>query len=601
MSSIHTTKDKKKDEKDSSFTTFFASRTNLEAMLFIFCAGFMVFFYSVFNPFVLDDVSQIVYNPYVTSIGNIPLFFYSSVSTPGISGMTVFLYQYKPLLYTIYTILVSIFGLNPIPFHLLQICLHIINAILIFLLFSYFLKRSYSFFLSLLFLVHPINSEAVIYIADLQDTLFLMFGLCAFYIFVKSKNGLLSYKKTVIISFLLFLSLLSKNTGVLFLFIFPLYAFLLSRINIKRISIVSVIVLLVYLVINLISYQHILFASLPSLIQRTQLIERIQTIPLIFIYYLETFLIPLNLAVVQEWLVNKITTTNFILPLFLDLAFCACIILFGRFLHKKDHKMFTNYLFFSLWFFLGLGFHLQLFPLDQTVADRWFYFPIVGLLAMLGIATAVLSEAIHKKHALMFCLQIIVWILLTDLAILTIIRTTQWHTELQLYSHDIMYSPDSALLNNNLGVALEEAGDMKDAKQYLERAVVLDPNGMYLSSLGQYYEETKNYSKAKAFYWQDIHLQNGMPKYDSYGGIVRIDLFNVNNPHEAKTLAGTAFKKYPAESLLLAYIAMADYQTGDEKDAVFAAQELLTYQPNPDNKELYLLIKAGKFNINNVP
>ena len=70
---------------------------------------------------------------------------------------------------------------------------------------------------------------------------------------------------------------------------------------------------------------------------------------------------------------------------------------------------------------------------------------------------------------------------------------------------------------------------------------------------------------------------------------------------EAKTLARAAYKKYPAESLFLAYIAMADYQTGDRKDAVSAAQKLLTYQPNPDNKELYLLIKTGKFNIKNVP
>jgi hypothetical protein len=391
--------------------------------------------------------------------------------------------------------------------------------------------------------------------------------------------SLLSYKKAGIISFLLFLSLLSKNTGILFLFIFPLYALLLSRKNAKRISITSAIVLVVYLFLNFISDQHVLFASLPSLIQRSEFIDRVQTMPLIFTYYLKTFLIT---------------------PLFLDIAFCGCVILFGLFLYRKDHKMFIYYFFFSLWFFLGLGFHLQLFPLDQTVADRWFYFPVVGLLGMLGIVGTVISGAIQKKHALTFCLQIIIWVLVTDLAVLTIIRTTQWHTELQLYSHDIMYSPESALLNNNLGIALEEAGNMRDAKPYLEKAVVLDPNGMYLSSLGQYYEETKNYSKAKSLYWQDIHLRNDMPKYDSYAGVVRLDLFNINDPHEAKTLAIAAFKKYPAESLLLAYIAMADYQTGDKKNAVAAAQELLQYQPNPDNKELYLLIKGGKFNINNV-
>lgn len=335
MSRLPTRHNNKKTESNFSFSTFIAHRTNLEALLVIICAGLAVFLSSIFNPFVLDDVSQIVYNPYVTNIGNIPLFFVSSVSTPGILGASVFLYQYKPLLYTIYTVLVSTFGLNPVPFHLLQICLHISNAILIFLLLRYFLKRSYSFFLSLLFLVHPINSEAVIYIADLQDTLFLLFGLWALYIFVKNKDFLLSYKKIVSISLLLFLSLLSKNTGVLFLFLLPIYSFLLSRINFKRVSNASVIVLVAYIFLNLISYQHILFASLPSVIQRTQFIDRVQTIPLIFIYYLKTFVFPLNLAVVQEWIVTNITTTNFILPLFLDLVFCAIVIIFGRYLRKK--------------------------------------------------------------------------------------------------------------------------------------------------------------------------------------------------------------------------------------------------------------------------
>src|SRR5579863_5202236 len=113
MSRFSTRHNNKKAERNFSFTTFIANRTNFEALFIIVSAGLAVFLSSIFNPFVLDDVSQIVYNPYVTNIGNIPSFFISSVSTPGISGATIFLYQYKPLLYTIYTVLVSIFGLNP--------------------------------------------------------------------------------------------------------------------------------------------------------------------------------------------------------------------------------------------------------------------------------------------------------------------------------------------------------------------------------------------------------------------------------------------------------------------------------------------------------
>src|SRR3989304_819067 len=41
-------------------------------------------------------------------------------------------------------------------------------------------------------------------------------------------------------------------------------------------------------------------------------------------------------------------------------------------------------LFFLVWLWLGLGLHLHILALETTLTDRWFYFPQIGLLGIIG-------------------------------------------------------------------------------------------------------------------------------------------------------------------------------------------------------------------------
>ena len=46
-----------------------------------------------------------------------------------------------------------------------------------------------------------------------------------------------------------------------------------------------------------------------------------------------------------------------------------------------------------------LGLHMQLIPLDLTVADRWFYFTMVGVLGLIGVIIQEFGlTAIKKKN-----------------------------------------------------------------------------------------------------------------------------------------------------------------------------------------------------------
>ena len=136
------------EEQDYSFKKYFVPFTTLKAVHFIIIIGIVVFFNSLFNGFVGDDSGQLVRNTFVHSISNIPAFFLSSTfdSGNGIAGV-----YYKPLLLTTFSFIYSIWGPNPFPFHLIQVLLHITNALLVFFLFKKFIDNKWAFLLSIIF------------------------------------------------------------------------------------------------------------------------------------------------------------------------------------------------------------------------------------------------------------------------------------------------------------------------------------------------------------------------------------------------------------------------------------------------------------------
>src|ERR1700722_16452791 len=165
-------------ELEFSFKKLFIPLTTFKAIHWIVIVGLIVYCNSLFNGFIMDDTWQIVNNSIIHSLTNIPLFFSGSTFDMGEAQMLAGNY-YKPLMSLYFSILYTFFGATPFPYHLVQLILHILNSIFVFLLFKKFFTRPLSLFLSLIFLVHPINQEAAIYAADIQDILYFLFGIIA--------------------------------------------------------------------------------------------------------------------------------------------------------------------------------------------------------------------------------------------------------------------------------------------------------------------------------------------------------------------------------------------------------------------------------------
>lgn len=97
-----------------------------------------------------------------------------------------------------------------------------------------------------------------------------------------------------------------------------------------------------------------------------------------------------------------------------------------------------------MWFLIGIGFNLQLIPFDFTVADRWFYFPLVGILGIIGIATEEVEKHVTKYKKVLIAVVIAIIVMLS---IRTIARNADWQNGISLYSANLQFEKDDVIEN----------------------------------------------------------------------------------------------------------------------------------------------------------
>ena len=350
-------------EDDFSLTYFFSPLNTPKALFIIVTVGLIVFTNGLFNGFVADDGSQIIDNPVIHSISNIFSFFSGSTFyNGGVLNRGVY---YKPLLNTFFSFVYIVFGPVSFWFHFFQIGLHIANASILFLLLKRFFRLSLALFFSLVFLVHPINSEAVFYISASQEMLFFFFGMVALHILTKAQ----SQKQLLLATGFLLLSLLSKESGILFFGAALAYTAMFRRRYILPLLGYLSTAFVVYILLRIHAIGALTYPS-NAPIGSLSLLQRLINTPAMFLVYLKTLFFPRDLSSSYQWAYTQIDLSNFLFPLLIDLSFIAIICSMASVLHKKHPKQyFKTYTFFAIWFFIGILLHLQIFPLDATASS----------------------------------------------------------------------------------------------------------------------------------------------------------------------------------------------------------------------------------------
>ena len=509
---------------------------------------------SLFNGFVWDDIPQILSNGEIQSLKYIPGLF--------LHGQLGF---YRPVSFSLLAVLYSLYKTSAFYYHFIQLSLHIGNTILVFLLYKKFIDKHLSFLLSLLFLVHPINVEAVVYISAISDPLYMFFGLISLHLMMKERNNTFSF---IVASFFILLSLLVKEAGFLLVIMIFLYRLLFDRKNLHFVVISIAIPIAIYSYLRFI-VAHTLFSRVSVIpIVSASSVERLLTIPKIIFYYISTFVAPIRLAIAQEWIVKSASLSEFFAPLMIDLVLVVVLLWLGISIYKSQRKQLLAYIFFSLWFLIGLSMYLQVVPLDMTVAERWFYLPIIGLLGICGLLIEKFFNTAKQKNTVYAVLILIICIF----SLRSIVRTINWYDGYTLYTHDEKISNDNYLLKNNVAVELLMRGEVDTALKYAEDSMHLNPDwGTSWSTIGTIYFDKKDYPKAIYYLRESLNKDGG--NYAGFYFLIQSLLYSKDYT-SAKGWAETALKVFPNNESLIELLVIAEYKLGNIKEATEAAQKI---------------------------
>lgn len=123
--------------------------------------------------------------------------------------------QYYPLVFLGFWMQHAVFGLEPLPYHLVNIGMHAANAALLLIL----MRRigvPHAFWIAALFAVHPMGVESVAWVTERKNVQSMMFALASALIFLQmAEAGEGRRARLWVAAFLLFVAaLLSKTTAI---------------------------------------------------------------------------------------------------------------------------------------------------------------------------------------------------------------------------------------------------------------------------------------------------------------------------------------------------------------------------------------------------
>jgi protein O-mannosyl-transferase len=461
------------------------------ALSFIVVIAAITFYPSIRNGFVWDDTGYILGNSLIKRL---------SLDNMEKMLTTFFFSNYHPLVLITYAWEYFFFKLNPLPYHVVNILLHLANCFLVF----FFFKRLTSgkivaFVVATLFAIHPLHVESVAWVSSRKDLLYSLFYLSSLISYLTYLGQEQPRKYYWFALFLFSLSLLSKSMAVTL----PFVLFLTDYYYRRKIDFTMIkeklpffFLAFVFGIFAIFSQQKSISSEITHSSYSFLKFLFVGTHGLLF-YVFKTF-VPVNLSAFYPY--PDGLPLSFLISPIIVVSFFACFIYFRK-------RISSKIVFGIAFYVVTLSPVLQFLPVGvATAADRYTYIPLLGIFYIIGEAFAWLEKNIRTVK-LRIAGTLCFFLAIALLAAASNDRCKIWQNNITLWTDVIHKYPRCAIAYGNRGADNVLKDRNKALSDTLAAISLAPPDAGLYSNLCIIYYVDKDQPKALEYCRKAIDLE----------------------------------------------------------------------------------------------
>ena len=437
--------------------------------------------------------------------------------------------NWHPLTWLSHMLDVQVYGLKPMGHHLTNLLFHLANVLLLFWVLMRMTGAVWkSAFVAALFAVHPLHVESVAWVAERKDVLSTFLWLLTTLAYAAYAQRA-QWWRYVLVVVLFALGLMAKPMLVtlpitlLLLDYWPLSRF--GKLGAAKLVLEKAPMLVLCAASSVVTLMAQRQGGAVETLERLPFGYRAENAVVSYAAYLVKMIWPRNLSVFYP----HPTTRG--LPAWEVVGSAALLVLISVLVIRGARRrpyLATGW----LWYLLTLVPVIGLVQVGgQSMADRYTYVPLIGVLVMIAWGFPDLISAVARSSRTRAggpaaaaapltatTLAVVAFAVIIALSYVAHTQVGQWRDSLTLFTHAIDVTSHNYVAYLRVGTLLKKQGDLDQAEDYLAEAVRLTPDnasaqinyGNVLLAKARFAEAAQHYRKALSLDPRDAKAHNNL-------------------------------------------------------------------------------------------